>query len=1204
MFLSTTALLFAPFFSRPSFRALLFAPFFSRPSFRALLFAPISCLALCLTALLSCTSFCLADDPALPVTGHLSLYVNGTLQGTAECPSAWKAAGHTQLGRGQFGGQPTDFVTGLLGDARVYDNALSAAQIKALFASGPQTDWRLDHTQGAQGQADRSGPLSLSGADTSLDSGRSLLDTTRSYTVSAWVSLASTDGFQTFVSQDGKNLSGFYLQKRGDDGKFAFSIRGSDGPNPPQVIAESPLVPKTNTLYHLVGVFQAGNGPRGPVAIPTPEVTDTVPAASRVPWDAQAQGQFVQALTQDRQGRTYIATEGQGVWRYDPNAPAASRYTQFTTKDGLGSDDVYALLVDKKDRLWAGTLRGVSVYSGKAWKTYGPVEGVGGFRVFALASCPTTGDVWIATEGGLTRYLLAQDRWKQYGRNSGLPSDAVQALAFNARGDVFVGTQADGITISTAQSGYGTWKTVGGPLKPPHAPTGSGLPTSLINCLLSAKDGTLYTGTTAGLAHSSDSGKTWRFLRGADWSAKVDGEHPQAWLDDGLTEQADVRAIEVLPPHGAPVRISCGGAGTGDWGPDRFFDGGQPFHTDNVIDDTGLFHPAPQAVYQNARFGSFTYSIPHLPPGLPCRVRLFLAEVAFDHPGQRVFNVGLNGKRVLTHEDIFVDAGAKNKVILKEFVAQADASGHITLTFRGGVPLSTTAGHSPYELTEDYVTALAEDGGGHLLVGHRQTGLEVRDEATGRRIYPGPKDTRVADFVTSLVPQSDGTLLLGGYGDGLKQLSTFGGTYTLKPAPTPETLAALPTPAAPPTLAELNAMLKTVSAVVPDKDELTPHVVALQDDWLTQGDWLGRYGRYWACLNAICSPDDYQWGAGWDAVSYESQIGPHATDDDGLRYFVTELYTQNPRVLEMPPTYLDSRVKKGLTTRDQDRREAEIDDHGEDYPQSMDGPHIYTTLTVPAGLFTLSLYDYNKDAHGEAENRDRDYRVSIRPQPSEVLDDISTFEAQPELAHNRIRDFCGGVYKRFLVRGPVTLTVKVDRNNSRNTILPGMMLDLVDETPPPYFGSTDQWEEVQAHQEEQRQQAQSRGRIALFQPAATEQEAASRLLDTLGKTQFMNSEWWSADSRQFYAPLLRWYTYAAGHTPKEQQADFDKPLATCCYQMGQYQQWEEEQKRIGLTPARDVEKALRWDGVSTDGQGYQVVTDYLASKDDRKLSRR
>ena len=44
-----------------------------------------------------------------------------------------------------------------------------------------------------------------------------LIDTTRSFTVSAWVNLSNTDGYQTFVSQDGSQVSGFYLQLRGDN---------------------------------------------------------------------------------------------------------------------------------------------------------------------------------------------------------------------------------------------------------------------------------------------------------------------------------------------------------------------------------------------------------------------------------------------------------------------------------------------------------------------------------------------------------------------------------------------------------------------------------------------------------------------------------------------------------------------------------------------------------------------------------------------------------------------------------------------------------------------------------------------------------------------------------------------------------------------------------------------------------------------------
>ena len=628
--------------------------------------------------------------------------------------------------------------------------------------------------------------------------------------MSAWISLTTTDGFQTFVSQDGQSLSGFYLQKRGDDGKFALSVRDSDGPNPPQVIAESSLAPKANTLYHVVGVFHAR-----PLAAAVPPPAPPAPVlTSALPWDAEHQGRFLESLAQDRQGHTWVATEDQGVWRFDPAAPAGQQWTQFTTKDGLGSDDVYALLVDSHSRVWAGTLHGVSVYDGKTWKTYGPLEGLSGFRVFALASCPTSGDVWIATEGGLTRYVIKTGRWRQYSRLDGSPSDAVQCLAFSKSGNLYVGTQCDGIAITSAKNDYKTWRTVRGPALLPETPGGAGLPTSLINCLYVAHDGTVYAGTTTGLALSSDSGKTWRFLRGADWLDKRDGEHPQSWLDAGLVDQADVRAIEILPASGPAVRIAAGGAGGEDWKADQDFVSGQTFHTNDAIDSSAVENPAPQLVYQSARFGSFTYTIPNLKPGEACRVRLHLAEVAYDKPGQRIFNVTVNGKRILTYEDIRAEAGAKDKVIVKEFPAAADAQGQIVLSFHGSQPLPSLDPHSPYELLEDYVTALAEDGAGHLLVGHRQKGVEVLDPATGKHVAAKADASPPADFVTALLPRPDGTLLIGGYGAGLSQMPIIGTTTNgvfVQAAGATEDDAALPTPAAPPTLAELNAMLRTVT---------------------------------------------------------------------------------------------------------------------------------------------------------------------------------------------------------------------------------------------------------------------------------------------------------------------------------------------------------------------------------------------------------
>jgi len=695
------------------------------------------------------------------------------------------------------------------------------------------------------------------------------------------------------------------------------------------------------------------------------------------------------------------------------------QWTQFTTKDGLGSDDVYALLVDSRSRVWAGTLHGVSVYDGKTWKTYGLLEGLGGFRVFALASCPTNGDVWVATEGGLTRYVIKTGRWQQYSRLDGLPSDAVQCLAFSKTGDLYVGTQADGIATASAASGYKTWRTVRGPASLPETVGGVGLPTSLINCLYIAHDGTVYAGTTTGLARSSDSGKTWRFLRGADWLDKRDGQHPQSWLDAGLSDQADVRAIEILPQTGAAIRIAAGGSGEGNWKADHGFTGGQSFHTGDVLDSSAVEGPAPPSVYQYGRFGSFVYTVSGLTPGVSCRVRLHFADVDFDKPGQRVFNVAVNGKRVLTHEDIVAEAGAKDKVIVKEFTVPADAQGQVVLSFRGSQPLPSLDKHSPYELSEDYVTALSEDGAGHLLVGHRQKGVEMLDPATGKQVAAKAAASPTTDFVTALLPRSDGTLLIGGYGAGLSQMPIIGTTSDGVFTRTAAAFAPLPAPEPPPTLAELAAALAHVKSL---HGEMPAGSAAyLGADWQTQGDWVGRYGRQYAILCAASAPLDHNIISD-PSYKVTGSMGPRHEEGDSIRRWVTWAQTDQHRSLYDPiPGY---------------RRQAEWDDHGEAYPVTAEGPDVWVTVTVPAGLHELSLYDVNKDGHFLAD-RYRDYVVDLLPYRA----NMETAEKLPSLAHARIRDFWGGVYHSFLVRGPAQYYVRVRRNGSFNTLLAGVFLD-------------------------------------------------------------------------------------------------------------------------------------------------------------------
>jgi hypothetical protein len=164
-----------------------------------------------------------------------------------------------------------------------------------------------------------------------------------------------------------------------------------------------------------------------------------------------------------------------------------------------------------------------------------------------------------------------------------------------------------------------------------------------------------------------------------------------------------------------------------------------------------------------------------------------------------------------------------------------------------------------------------------------------------------------------------------------------------------------------PDLAGLNGLLKEVESV-PSARLTIGAVIPLEDDWRTEGQWTGRYGRFWIVLCANWFSMDDVWGAGWD-VMYDARIGARYMPADSLRYWVHWLATKDNRCLEMSPTYLHSRVLKKLTTWDVNRRESEWDDHGEAYPMSKDGPHIYCSLSIPEGLFYLSLYEVDPNGH-------------------------------------------------------------------------------------------------------------------------------------------------------------------------------------------------------------------------------------------------
>ena len=56
----------------------------------------------------------------------------------------------------------------------------------------------------------------------------------------------------------------------------------------------------------------------------------------------------VVALARDLQGNIWVGTEGDGVFRYDPDAEPESQWSQFTTNNGLGDNNTYPIACDQR----------------------------------------------------------------------------------------------------------------------------------------------------------------------------------------------------------------------------------------------------------------------------------------------------------------------------------------------------------------------------------------------------------------------------------------------------------------------------------------------------------------------------------------------------------------------------------------------------------------------------------------------------------------------------------------------------------------------------------------------------------------------------------------------------------------------------------------------------------------------------------------
>ncbi|MEM7306281.1 MAG: malectin domain-containing carbohydrate-binding protein [Planctomycetota bacterium] len=112
----------------------------------------------------------------------------------------------------------------------------------------------------------------------------------------------------------------------------------------------------------------------------------------------------------------------------------------------------------------------------------------------------------------------------------------------------------------------------------------------------------------------------------------------------------------------APARVNGGGAALEDWTTDAGFYSGSSaveLATARITTDASVPPTVPAELFESERHsqgGELTWTIA-LSAGSPYELRLYFADLVFDTPGQRVFDVYVDGALVLDDYDIAADVG-------------------------------------------------------------------------------------------------------------------------------------------------------------------------------------------------------------------------------------------------------------------------------------------------------------------------------------------------------------------------------------------------------------------------------------------------------------------------------------------------------------------------------------------------------------------
>jgi ligand-binding sensor domain-containing protein len=184
----------------------------------------------------------------------------------------------------------------------------------------------------------------------------------------------------------------------------------------------------------------------------------------------------------------------------------------YTRRDGLASEQVFAIAIDAQGYKWIGTASGGAArYRDGAWKTYFPMHGLADYRVFSFAADPA-GAIWMGTLAGASRLDRRSGKFTNYARE--LVNEWVYGVAVDAQGRVWFATEG-GVSMFDGKS-WRAWTEKDG-LGAPQVQHGNdeNVRQNYVFTVHAAKDGSVWAGTWGGGAARFD-GEHWASLTSKD----------------------------------------------------------------------------------------------------------------------------------------------------------------------------------------------------------------------------------------------------------------------------------------------------------------------------------------------------------------------------------------------------------------------------------------------------------------------------------------------------------------------------------------------------------------------------------------------------------------------------------------------------------------------------------------------------------------